>query len=136
MVIRFDLGVDRVYRGDTPTLLQIDVLRSGVSFLVCTESILRVEVGDVIALALDGRVEGVDGPVNTVAWIRGRPDRFSTPEVERITEAEIRPLLELPPTDGDADADASVSALPLIATGSVLGLLFWLGRRRKVMRTS
>ncbi len=51
MAIRFDLGVDRVYRGDTPTLLQIDVLQSGVPFRVCTQSILRVKVGGVIALA-------------------------------------------------------------------------------------
>ncbi len=130
--IIFDVRVDEVYRGDAPAVLRVDALRTGLPAYYCDQSYLRTYVGNVIALALDGRVDGFDGPVNTVAWLEGRPDRFSTPEVERVTEDEIRSLLELPPSDTVA-SPAPATQLPFILAGpAVLGVMLWQLRRRRI----
>lgn len=129
--IIFDVRVDEVYRGDAPAVLRVDALRTGLPGYYCDQSYLRTYVGDVIALALDGRVDGFDGPVNTVAWLEGLPGRDATPEVERVAEDEIRSLLEPPPSDTVAPS-APATPLPFILVGSaVLGLMLWqLGRMR------
>jgi hypothetical protein len=91
-VATFRLRVDEVLRGDPPATLDILGLRSGLPLegsQSCRENaFLYARVGDVLALALDGRLDGRDG-VNTAAWIEGRP--ASPIESNRkLTRAAVR----------------------------------------------
>jgi len=64
-------------------------------------------VGEVIAFAFDARLPGVAGPVNTAAWIEGKP-HANVPGVQQLTIDEVRYFASLPDTaTGAAGASQS-----------------------------
>jgi hypothetical protein len=96
---------------------------------------LEARVGDVLAIAFDGRFAG-QRDVNTVAWIEGRPVRDLVPGVQVLSLREARrAATELPPTDAVPASDA-IAPVPtagwLMASlaGILTGALFVLRRRR------
>jgi len=97
----FDLRVDEVLRGSSPATVEIRRLVSGVPLTgeqSCRDdAVLYARRGDVIAIAYDGRLAGVAGPVTTVAWVRGDPDPFVV-GAQRLTLAAVRNLASLPQT--------------------------------------
>lgn len=108
----FSLRVDEVVRGDPPATMEVEVLRSGLPLRgapACRASAaLYVNTGDVIALALDGRL-GRRGDVNTVAWIKGGPDEW-VPGVRVMSRRQaIAAARALPPTDAVADPPAGTA---------------------------
>ncbi len=101
--VLFGLRVDHVLRGDPPATMEIEGLRSGLPVRGaegCRENaFLYVRVGDVIALALDGQLDGRTG-VNTAAWIEGRPDRILMPSGQVLSRSRAVAAAEaMPPTD-------------------------------------
>ena len=133
--IRFRFRVDEVLRGPATTLLDVrDVVRSGAPVKSCTDSILRVRVGDVMAFAFDARIPGAPDPVLAVAWIRGRPDDFLMPGAEVLTLAKVRSLAALPVTDAAPPGRASPAAessVPLLLAGTLGALAALVRLRRK-----
>lgn len=98
----FSLRVDDVVRGDPAATMDIEVLRSGLprrgSDACRASAALHVRVGDVIALALDGRL-GARRNVNAAAWIKGGPDEW-VPGVRVMTRAAVIAAAQaMPPTD-------------------------------------
>jgi len=102
-----------------PESIEVNALRSGLPLVGgqdCRQSAyLYGRVGDVIAFAFDGRLAGVAGPVNTAAWIEGRPHDI-VPGPEQLTLDEVRHFASLPDT-ATAAGDSPVPALP--------GLIGW-----------
>lgn len=105
-VATFRLRVDEVLRGDASDRLDIVGLRSGLPLKgspACRENaFLYAQVGDVLAIALDGRLEARDG-VNTAAWIEGRP---STKGAQSLTKAAARRAAGARVARADQEADA------------------------------
>ncbi len=99
---RFSLRVDHVIRGDPPAIMDVEFLRSGLprrGSPACRDSAyLRARTGDVIALALDGRLDGRGG-VNTAAWIEGRPSVWDPGIRVMSSRQAIRAAKDLPATD-------------------------------------
>lgn len=126
--VLFSLRVDDVLRGHPPVTMDIKGLRSGLPVRGaegCRENaFLYVHVGDVIALALDGRLDGRTG-ISTAAWIEGRPDRLLMPAGQVLSRARaIAAAKALPGTDtlphrgaglGDAAADLVAIVLRALA---------------------
>ncbi|MDQ3447616.1 MAG: hypothetical protein M3432_00355 [Chloroflexota bacterium] len=77
-------------------------LRSGIPLQgspACRrDAYLYARVGDVIAVAFDGRLPGVPNLTTTAAWIEGRPHGSLVPGPERLTIEEVRRLASLPDT--------------------------------------
>jgi hypothetical protein len=99
----FTLRVDDVIRGQAPAAIEVEGIRSGLprrGQRACRENaFLYVHLGDVIALALDGRLDGRAG-ITTAAWIEGRPERDLIPGVHVLSRSEaIAAARALPPTD-------------------------------------
>ncbi len=82
---------------------------------------MYARVGDVIAFAFDARLPGVAGPVNTAAWIEGKP-HANVPGVQQLTIDEVRYFASLPDTATGA-ADSPVPALPGPSGGQLLLLI-------------
>jgi hypothetical protein len=122
-LVAFRLEVQEVIRGSAPDTLDILALRTrapntsrcpDVPFVYAT-------VGDVIAIAFNGRMPGVRHPVTAAAWIEGQPDRYLVPQAQQLTLARVRVLGReaLPPTDTvDRDDDPR---------GGTIGILGGLG---------
>jgi len=132
--VGLDVHVDEVLRGQAAETIEVNALKSGLPLVgdqACRQSAyLYGRVGDVIAFAFDGRLPGVAGPVNTAAWIEGRPHEI-VPGPQRLTLDEVRYFASLPDTstvDGDPPAPAppgpSAGQLLLIIVAAAGGALF------------
>jgi hypothetical protein len=109
--VLFHLRVDEVVRGEPPVTMIIEGLRSGLPVRgeeACRESaFLYVHVGDVIALALDGRL-GTRSGVNSAVVIEGRVDEW-TPGLRRMSRREaIAAARALPPSDTAPGTDPTL----------------------------
>jgi len=94
--IGFRLEVQEVPRGKAPDVIDFEGIRPPAP-LVCRDSVLRVHIGDVIALAMS---HASRHDVAAVAFVEGRPDRDLLPGVEIISRQDVRRLAaDLPPTD-------------------------------------
>jgi len=97
----FDLRIDEVLRGSSPSMIHLSGLKSGAPLIggpACQHSAyLYARRGDVIAIAYQGRAPGISGRVTTAAWIEGRPYVLD-PGAERLTLVEVRRLAVLPDT--------------------------------------
>ena len=135
----FLLRVDEVLRGQAPDTLKVSGLKSGLPLHgspACRGgAYLQARLGDVLAIAFDGRFAG-QHDVNTVAWIEGRPGRDLVPGGQVLSLGQARRAAEaLPPTDA-ALASGSDAVLPSFAwlMASLAGVLaaarFLLRRRR------
>jgi hypothetical protein len=118
--VLFSLRVDEVIRGDPPAVMDIEGLRSGLPVRgaeACRENaFLYVQVGDVVALALDGHL-GRRFHINTAAWIEGGPDEW-VPGVRVMTRARAIAAAEaMPPTD------AAPSGSPEQPSGDLVSLV-------------
>jgi len=118
--VGLDIRVEEVLRGSAPATIEVSGLKSGLPLTgspSCRQSAyLYARVGDVIAFAFDGRLPGVAGPVNTAAWIEGRPNRNSVPGPQLLTLEEVRHFASLPDTStGAAGADPSDRSDPAYA---------------------
>lgn len=107
----FTLRVDQVLRGDPPSTMEVEVLRSGLprqGAPSCrNDAFLHAMTGDVIALAVDGRL-GPRSHINTAAWVRGRPDEWD-PGIRILSRKQVIAAAEaMPPTDSIADPDAGL----------------------------
>ena len=106
--VEFHFAVTDVLRGLRTSAMEFrGGTYSGAPLHVCPrDSILRVRVGDVLALAFDARIAGAPNRVLAVAWIRGRPHPFLMPGAEKLTEQQVRGLALLPPTDSRPSTSA------------------------------
>ena len=90
-VATFRIRVDEVLRGGAGETMDILGVKSGLPLKgspSCRENaFLYARLGDVLAIALDGRLHGREG-VNTAAWIEGRPGL--TRGAEALTRAAAR----------------------------------------------
>lgn len=136
--VLFSLRVDHIVRGDPPATMDIEGLQSGLPVhgaKGCRENaFLYVHVGDVIALALDGKLDQRTG-VNAAAWIEGRPDRQLVPGVRVMTRADVIAAAEaMPPTDaaptGSQLDPADLVSAVLRGLAEALGELVAGGERR------
>ncbi len=114
-------------RGSAPELIDVNALKSGLPLSgspSCRQSAyLYGRVGHVIAFALafafDGRLPGVAGPVNTAAWIEGKPHAI-VPGPEHLTLDEVRYFASPPDTAqvvvraGQSDAPGQPQWHPLL----------------------
>jgi hypothetical protein len=119
--VLFQLRVDEVVRGEPPTVMTIEGLRSGLPLRgedACRENaFLYVHVDDVIALALDGRM-GTRSGVNSAVVITGRVDEW-TPGLQRMSRREaVAAARALPASDTAPVADPS-ALLVRAAIGAV-----------------
>jgi hypothetical protein len=110
-------------------------VKSGAPVKFCSDSILRAHVGDVIAFAFDARIAESPTPVLAVAWIRGAPNAFLMPGVERLTMEDVRALAGAPATDianPAAIPARSVPVIPLVSflMAGILGALAFIRRRQ------
>lgn len=125
---QFRLRVDELLRGLSDPVIDFrDGVYSGEATICPGDSILRVRIGDVIAFAFDARLSGSSNPVLTVAYVRGNPDKFLMPGIERLTLAEVRAAAGLPATDTITSRDAAPGqfpVVPLLAAALLGGLAF------------
>lgn len=122
---RFTLRVDEVLRGSAPATIEFDNFRSGAPQPICPEdSYLRVhEVGERLAFADGASLPGVDHPVALVAYVKpSRPNTGLLPKMERLSEAEVRAIALLPPTDTVEITDTQGATDPalLVMLGAAL----------------
>ena len=91
--VAFRLRVDEVLRGRARERLWVAHLTSGMPLRDSRAKCgwLSASLGDRIAIAFRGRVEGVDHPVTTVAWVDERPS-LEKQGVERLTLKRVRAL--------------------------------------------
>lgn len=98
----FRLRIDDVIRGDPPATLDIEALRSGLARRgesACrNDAFLHARTGDVIALALDGRLDGRRN-IHTAVWIEGRPSEWDPGIRVMSRERAIAAATALPATD-------------------------------------
>ena len=119
--IRFVLRVDDVLRGEAGHEIRFErPIQSGLP-LDCPDSILRVPIGTVVALALDAPSEGTDDLLTTAAFMNGTPDPDLLPGIETITPEQLRRLMDLPETDFAASRTPN-DALPPLLAGGVLAI--------------
>lgn len=99
--VTFQFRVDETFRGRSEPLIEFrHAVQSTPPPAICPgDSVLRVKVGDVIALAFDSRAAGAATPVLAVGYIRGDPDTFLMPDIEHLTLDEVRRLAAMPETD-------------------------------------
>ncbi len=130
------LRVDDAIRGEPPTTMEVEFLRSGLALRgneACRDSAyLTARTGDVIALALDGSLAGRKG-VNTAAWIEGQPSEWE-PGTRVMSRAKVISAAKaLPATDMESVRSDPVSTIPAAAGVLALlglGVLYVLHRRR------
>jgi hypothetical protein len=125
LYLGLDVRVDEVLRGSAAERLEVNALQSGlprVGDQACRQSAyLYARVGDVIAFAFDGRSPRVANPVNTAAWIEGRP-HDNVPGPQLLTLDEVRYFASLPDT-ATVGGDSPVPALPGPSGGQLLLLI-------------
>lgn len=122
-LVRFHVRVDEDLRGDSPPTLDVDGLVSNAPARFC-QPMLRVNVGDLIALALDARHSGDPGLVNSVAYIEGNPpDHPDMVTVERLTAAQVRALAKLPVTDSVASSNRDSFTVSPVLLAIAIGVL-------------
>jgi hypothetical protein len=114
----FSLRVDAVIRGQAPAMIDVDDLRSGLprtgSDACRGDAALWVRVGDVIALALDGRLDGRTG-INSAAWVEGRPHRLLMPAAQVLSRRKaIAAARALPATDTEPAGSPRLDARALV----------------------
>lgn len=115
--IRFVMRVDDVLRGEAADEIRFErPIQSGFP-LDCPDSILRVPIGTVIALALDAPSDETDDLLTTAAFMNREPDPFLLPGIETITPVQLRRLMDLPETDLAASSTPSHPLPPLLAGG-------------------
>jgi len=143
-LVGYRVDVNEVLRGPASESIEVNGLKSGLPLVgsqSCRQSAyLYARVGDVIAFAFDGRLPGVDGPVNTAAWIEGKPNRNSVPGPQLLRLDEVRYYASLPDTSTVA-GDSPVPALPgpsggqlLLLAAAVAGV--GIGHRRRLRRVA
>ncbi len=98
----FTLEVEDVLKGDAPTTMAFDGLRSGLRLRgeqSCrVNEVFGVRRGDRIALALGGGLPGIKGRVNSAAWIEGsRQATTLNRGLRRMGLDEIRQAVGLDP---------------------------------------
>lgn len=94
----FTLEVEDVLRGDAPATIEVDGLRSGLplrgSRSCIRDAVLSARPGNRIVLAIDGKIPGTRGRLNSAAWIEGDP---STEDLGTMELNEIRQVMWLEP---------------------------------------
>lgn len=128
LAVWFRLRVDEVLRGEVlpdpvDGTVTLGGVRSGYPPVGCpSDSVVRANVGDVVAIASDGHMPSVEAqeagiipvqesgelppdgfPRVTVAFITGEPDRFFMPQVEELSIERVR-VLALPDTGMDEES--------------------------------
>jgi hypothetical protein len=130
----FAVEVEDVLKGSAPATIEIDGLRSGLPLRgerSCrVNSVLYAKLGDRIAIAFDGKIPGIEGRVNSAAWIQGRPNsEISNPGLRAMEVNEVRQVVGLPPLpsfraiisassasiDGDTLVLEGVPAVPYVS---------------------
>jgi hypothetical protein len=126
-IVTFALRVEEVLRGTSPERLEFrEGVLSGLPLTVCpSDSILRVSMGDRLAMAFDATYEGIDEPVIAIAFLRRTPDESLMPGMERLTADQVRFVSSLPPTDTESRAQTPGREFPWIpiTLGLVAGLI-------------
>lgn len=94
----FTLEVEDVLRGDAPEAIEFNGLRSGVPLRgerSCRQnSVMYAKLDDRIAVAFDGKVQGLKDRVTTATWIEGRPNNeISNPGLGTMELNEVRQVL-------------------------------------------
>jgi hypothetical protein len=136
--IRFRVDVMEVLRGSAPRSFEV---QAGTRFADvmerCDDSMLRAQVGEVLAMAFAGHPTASVNRVAAVAWVEGRPNAFSMPGAQKLSERQVRAIAALPPTDTDLVRPAGqrperdlAPEILLVAMGA-LGVLA-IERRRRV----
>jgi hypothetical protein len=134
--VTFEFRTDETLRGRARDVMTFqDVVRSGLPLRVCpADSILRIRIGDRLALAFGARYEGVSNPVTAIAFLNRKPNQFLMPGMERLTADEVRFMSSLPQTDtepGNRSRTRTVPWIP-ITLGVLAGLVsVRLGHRRR-----
>jgi hypothetical protein len=129
----FRLRVDEVLRGRSESSIDFrKAVQSGLPLTICPgDSVLRVQIGDHIAMAFGARYPGVGGPVTAIAFLNRKPDSFLMPGMERLTLGQVHSVADLPATDTDPGTPPTPTApaAPFILV--LIGLLGgWLADRR------
>ncbi|HET7183013.1 MAG TPA: hypothetical protein VFI15_12345 [Candidatus Limnocylindrales bacterium] len=136
----FRLRVDDVLHGQVPSSIEYhDVVRSGAPLVVCSDSMLRVRVGDVWAFADGAHVNPYQQKVLAVAIVNrdlNDVEQFLMPGVERLSRSAIQRLVDLPPTDAlpaqlTAPSWSNPWLVPALAFGGGPVALWWALRRRQ-----
>jgi hypothetical protein len=114
----FRLRVDEVLRGRSASSIEFrKAVQSGLPLTICPgDSVLRVRIGDHIAMAFGARYTGVDGPVTAIAFLDRNPDSFLMPGMERLTLRQVHAVADLPATDTDPGTPPTPTAptVPLV----------------------
>lgn len=132
----FRLRVDEVLRGEAPETIDVLGLRSGLPLTGdpgCRENAFAyAEVGDVIALALEGE-RGSRTTVNSYAFIEGRPSRGLV-KADVVTAEDVRAALapevtsSPEPSSGPVPSSSpgpSASPIPGLPAGRAASDAFW-----------
>ena len=111
---RFTFRVDEVLRGNPPSVIEVDGFKSAIRLKeICpTGSVLMVrKAGERLAFAMDGRLDGMPGRIDAVAFVGdSKPRRSLLLEMERLPLQKVRRLAGQAP-------DGSTSSLPRHADG-------------------
>ena len=123
LIVAFALRVDEVLRGRASQRLEFrGGVRSGLPLTLCpSDSILRVSMGDRLAMAFDATYPGATGPVTAIAFLRRTPDPNLMPGMERLTVDQVRFVSSLPETD--TEPIATKRAAPLSWLPGLLGVI-------------
>ena len=132
--IRFRFGVDEVLRGASPSVIEFRTPIPAADAHICPgDSLLRVGIRDVIALAYDSRTAGRSERVSAAAFISRPRAPWCMPGIERLSLAEVRRLAALPRTDTEtspASSETPLAALAIAgAAGAIAGVIT--ARRRR-----
>jgi LPXTG-motif cell wall-anchored protein len=138
----FRIQVDEVLRGRAPAQMDVLGLRSGLpvhgSPACRRDASLYARMGDVLAIAVDGRYDG-HGGVNTVAFIHGRPGDL-VKGTQRLTLEEARRAAATLPATSTSATDARLQgrrhdqapALGWAGLATAAAAGGWLFRRRRL----
>lgn len=141
--VGLDVRVNQVLRGPATERIAVNALRSGLPLTgpgSCRQNAnLYARVGDVIAFAFEGRLPGVDGRVNTAAWIEGRPHALLVPGPQRLTLDEVRYVASLPDTATRPEAASGPRApdrvgVQILLLVLVAGAAGFIARRLQMLR--
>lgn len=118
LAVAFRLRIDEVLRGESLPLISFRGLQSGEPGECTLDAILRVRVGDILAIASDGQLPTLESgwtypptappPHVAVAFIRGEPALNYMPRMRTITLERVHQVV-LPET---ATAPPSAPAVP------------------------
>ena len=105
VVTRFRLVIDEVLRGEAPAAIRFGGLKGGDQRSACGDrTIVQVEDGDRLAMAMTGPSSGRPLAVEAVAYVgRSKPDRRAMPGMEQLPVRTIRRLAGVAP-DGSSSS--------------------------------